>query len=212
MNHYLQKLKDGILISNHYLASINSAVILVPRNKRMPFTMFEIIPLLCILIAIALLIVLSIIDLKILILPDELNLALGIAGLAFHLCSGWLFFGWQGMLLGALLGGGMLYVIRFFANRAYGRDTLGLGDVKLMAAAGIWLGPEMILIAITLGALAGLVHGLIYAAWHAAKTKTKFTIHELSIPAGPGFAIGSVIAGAYLFTPYVQETLHDLFS
>ncbi len=174
--------------------------------------MFELIPILCIVIAIALLIALSIIDLKILILPDELNFALGVTGVAFHLAASQQFFGYDSMIFGAITGAGMLYVIRFFSNRHYGRDTLGLGDVKLMGAAGLWLGFEGILPAITLGALAGLVHGIAYAGWIAWENKTPFTIHQLSIPAGPGFAVGIVLAGAYLFTPYIQETLHAFIS
>lgn len=173
---------------------------------------FEIIPILCIAAALALLLILSIIDLKILILPDELNFSLGVAGILFHLSAGMPFFGWTDMILGAAIGGGMLYVIRFFANKAYQKDTLGLGDVKLLTAAGIWLGPETILIAITLGAFAGLLHGLAYAGWLAAKTKQKISVNELTIPAGPGFAIGIILGGAYLLGPFVMETLHEIFA
>lgn len=174
--------------------------------------MFEILCLLCIFAAVIVLIILSIIDLKILILPDELNLMLALLGLAFHFFSGLIFIGYDEMLYGALLGAGSLYVIRFFANRHYGRDTLGLGDVKLLGAGGIWLGPEFIMPAITLGALAGLIHGLAYAACIARKNKTAFTIHNLSIPAGPGFAIGIILTGGYVFGPYILESLHDIFA
>lgn len=173
---------------------------------------FEIIPILCISAAIVLLIILSIIDLKILILPDELNFSLGVTGLIFHLSAGMPFFGFYDMALGAILGGGLLYVIRFFANRAYERDTLGLGDVKLLAAAGIWLGPEMILMAVTLGALAGLIHGLAYGGILSLKTKSKFSVNDLTIPAGPGFAIGIILVGAYQLGPFVVERLHEIFA
>jgi leader peptidase (prepilin peptidase)/N-methyltransferase len=173
---------------------------------------FEIIPILCIAAALLLLLFLSIIDLKILILPDELNFSLGLAGIVFHLSAGMPYFGWGDMILGAVIGGGMLYVIRFFANKAYQKDTLGLGDVKLLAAAGLWLGPETILLAVTLGAFAGLLHGLTYAGWLAIKTKQKVSINNLTIPAGPGFAIGIILAGAYLLGPFVMETLHEIFA
>lgn len=173
---------------------------------------FEIIPILCIAAALILLLILSIIDLKILILPDELNFSLGVAGVIFHLSAGMPFFGWGDMILGAAIGGGLLYVIRFFANKAYQKDTLGLGDVKLLAAAGIWLGPEMVLVAVTLGALAGLIHGLVYAAWLAVKTKQKVAVGSLTIPAGPGFAVGIILGGAYLLGPFVMETLHEIFA
>jgi prepilin signal peptidase PulO-like enzyme (type II secretory pathway) len=174
--------------------------------------MFEIISLLCLLAAVILLIILSIIDLKIWILPDELNFSLALAGLCFHFVTSHRFLYWDDMAWGALLGAGMLLTIRFFANRHYGRDTLGLGDVKLLGAAGIWLGLEGVLMAVTLGAFAGLVHGLVYAFYLSRKSKEKFTIHQLAIPAGPGFAIGIVIAGAMMFGPYTLETLHAIFS
>lgn len=174
--------------------------------------MFEIIPLLCIVSAIGLLIALSIIDLKHWILPDELNAALGICGIGFHLFTGYRYVDISGMLMGAAIGAGLLYVIRFFANRHYGRDTLGLGDVKLLGAAGLWLGAEGTLQAITIGSFAGLIHGIAYAAWITHKNKTKFTIHQLSIPAGPGFAVGIMTAGLILFGSYVTESIHVLFS
>jgi len=174
--------------------------------------MLDIISLLCIFTALALLIVLSIIDLKILILPDELNLGLAVTGIVFHVVTHNQLASYTDMFYGALTGAGMLYVIRFFANRHYGRDTLGLGDVKLLGAAGIWLGLTGILPAITLGAFAGLFHGLIYAAWVAHRDKTRFTIHNLSIPAGPGFAVGIVLSGAYFFGPYITEVVHDVFA
>lgn len=174
--------------------------------------MFEILALLCLIAAPALLLALSIIDLKHWILPDELNFALGVAGIAFHLLTAYRFLELQHMLMGAALGAGLLYIIRHFSNRHYGRDTLGLGDVKLLGAAGLWLGLEGTLEAITLGALAGLLHGIVYAVYIARKNKTAFTVSQLSIPAGPGFAVGILIAGGHLFAPYIKEALHALAS
>jgi len=174
--------------------------------------MFELLPFFLLLTALALLIALSIIDLKHLILPDELNLALGLCGIAFHILSAYRFADMTDMIAGAMIGGGLLYVIRYFSNRHYGRDTLGLGDVKLLGAAGLWLGIEGTLEAITIGAFMGLIHGIVYALYISQKNKTAFTISQLSIPAGPGFAVGIVIAGYFLFNPLVKETLHALFS
>ena len=174
--------------------------------------MFEVLALLCLIAAPLLLLALSIIDLKHWIRPDELNLALGITGIAFHIFTAYRFLGIEDMLMGAALGAGLLYVIRHFSNRHYGRDTLGLGDVKLLGAAGLWLGLEGTLEAITLGAFAGLVHGIVYAVYIARKNKTAFTVSQLSIPAGPGFAVGIMAAGVHLFAPYIKETLHALAS
>lgn len=172
----------------------------------------EIIPLLCLFTAFILLIALSAIDLKHWILPDELNLALAVTGIGFHFMTAYRFLDIQDIIVGGLLGGGLLYTIRFFANRYYGQDSLGLGDVKLLAAAGIWLGPDGVLQAITLGAFAGLIHGLFYAAAISIKNKSRFNIKRLMIPAGPGFCIGIFIAGCILFSSYFMEQMHALFS
>lgn len=175
-------------------------------------TMFDILAILSLLSAIGLLIALSAIDLKHWILPDKLNLALGIAGLVFHFSTGYAYVDIRDMLLGAAVGAGMLYVIRFFANRHYETDALGLGDVKLLGAAGLWLGMEGVLMAVTAGAAAGLVHGLGVAAHTAWKNKTKFTIRQLAIPAGPGFCIGIAVVGYMMFSSFVSAYLYDLFS
>lgn len=174
--------------------------------------MTDITALLCIAIALGLLVALSVIDLKHWILPDELNFALGVCGVAFHVVTAYRFLEITDMLAGAAIGAGLLYAIRFFANRHYDRDTLGLGDVKLLGAAGLWLGFEGTTQAITIGAAAGLMHGIIYAAFLAIKTKSRFTLRNLSIPAGPGFAVGIVAAGYFMFHDYVEEVLYDIFA
>ncbi len=174
--------------------------------------MFDIFAILSLLSAIGLLIALSAIDLKHWILPDKLNLALGIAGLVFHFSTGYAYVDIKDMLLGAAVGAGMLLIIRFFANRHYETDALGLGDVKLLGAAGLWLGMEGVLMAVTAGAAAGLVHGLVYAAYTAWKNKTKFTIRNLAIPAGPGFCIGIAVVGYIMFSSFVLAFLYAQFS
>ena len=103
------------------------------------------------------------------------------------------------MLLGALIGGGMLYLIRGIANYCYDEDTLGLGDVKLLAAGGLWLGPENILIAAAVGAFAGFLHGLGVAVYTVGKAKVPMQLSKLSIPAGPGFAAGLILTAIYTF-------------
>ena len=164
-------------------------------------------PLLLIAAAILLLIALSAIDLKYWILPDELNFALGAAGIVFHILTAYEFVSPLHMFLGAAAGAAMLYVIRFVANRHYGRDTLGLGDVKLLAAAGLWLGLDHTLQAITIGAAAGLVHGLAYAGWLTVRYGKPYSVAQLSIPAGPGFAVGIAVSGWFMLGGFILEQL-----
>lgn len=163
------------------------------------YRMLEILSLLCVVIGLILLAVLSAIDLKIRLLPNELVAGFMACGLVFHTCLVFVFADITTMATGALLGAGTLYVIRAIANTLYGRDTLGLGDVKLMGAAGVWLGPYYILVALTTGALAGIVHGLSFALYIKSKSGQMPSLSTLSIPAGPGFAIGIIITGIVAF-------------
>lgn len=148
---------------------------------------------------VATLIALSIIDLKTWLLPNKLNLLFAILGITFHASLQFSIFEPIQMIYGALLGAGTLLTIRFFGNRYYGQDTLGLGDVKLLGAAGFWLGMEGVVLAMTIGAFMGIVHGIGFALFRAAKEKTKPNLKRLMIPAGPGFCLGIVIAGFWTF-------------
>lgn len=161
--------------------------------------MLEIIGCLCAGGALMLLIALSAIDLKHGILPNELVLALACTGLVFHICFLFHFLELKDMALGAFIGGGILFLIREIANRVYNEDTLGLGDVKLIAAGGIWLGVEGILIALTVGALAGFLHGLFVAVRAMIKARIRSDLSRFSIPAGPGFALGMAVTAVYIF-------------
>jgi leader peptidase (prepilin peptidase) / N-methyltransferase len=161
--------------------------------------MLEVIAVLCIILALALLAVLSYIDLKIQLLPNEYVLSLACCGFVFHLATMFHYESISNIAIGAFVGGGLLFVIRGAANYWYGEDTLGLGDVKLLAAGGIWLGPEHILIAAAAGALAGFLHGLGVAVYTVGKAKVPMDFSKLSVPAGPGFAVGMIAVAIYKF-------------
>ena len=163
----------------------------------MPFT--EIIALAALVGAVGLLIVLSAIDLKHGILPDKLVLAFLVTGLIFHYVTHFLFMSPLEILEGAALGGGLLYAVRIVSNFYYKDDVLGLGDVKLLAAAGAWLGPHDVIVAIMAGAAAGIVHGLSVGFKDSILKKKPIDLKTLSLPAGPGFAVGILIAGVLKF-------------
>lgn len=143
------------------------------------------------------LVALAVIDLKTFLLPNKLVAAFALLGLFFHVTTGFTHIPPLGMVYGACVGGGLLYAIRFVGNRIYNADTLGLGDVKLMAAAGLWLGAEHVLIAITLGGVAGLLHGVGLAAHARVIKKEAISLNRLVIPAGPGFIVGAAIVAAF---------------
>lgn len=153
----------------------------------------------CLIAAAGLLISLSVIDLRVRLLPNALVLPFAVLGLIFHLTLSQPYLTPAGIALGAVLGFGILYGIRLAANYLYRQDTLGLGDVKLMGAAGLWLGPDGILMALSLGALCGMLHGLAVALYQSRKTGKKINLNTLEVPAGPGFAVGILVMAVYQY-------------
>jgi leader peptidase (prepilin peptidase) / N-methyltransferase len=110
------------------------------------------------------LLALAMIDFRHLVLPDALSLPLIPAGLAvaWALDPALL----PGHALGAIIGFAAFVVIAWAYRRLRHREGLGLGDAKLLAAAGAWLGwqalPSVVLIAAATGlalALAGSIEG-----------------------------------------------------
>jgi len=132
-------------------------------------------------------------DLKEYILPDILNAALALTFIFFHTLSHWQLVKPMEALEGMLTGGGLLLIIRTLANKYYRQDSLGLGDVKLMAAAGIGLGFPNIFMALSIGAFAGVLHGFIMAVIEKKKTSHKIDLSRVNVPAGVGLAFGIAI-------------------
>ncbi|MFH0809554.1 MAG: prepilin peptidase [Pseudomonadota bacterium] len=139
----------------------------------------------------AALLAVSFIDLDLQIIPDAISLP-GIVvglGLSFLLDPGWPGFGPTGNFLAALAGGGVLYGLAAAYQRLRGIEGMGMGDVKLLAMMGAFLGlrslPVILFVGSISGALAGL--GLMFATRQGLKH---------AIPFGPFLVLG---AYCYLF-------------
>jgi len=128
----------------------------------------------------ALLIVLTITDVRERLLPDKVNFAglgLGLAlslftrpldGTALWLADRMFDFppprpvlSFADALLGAAAGSGLLWLVAEGYFRVRGREGMGLGDVKMMAMAGAFLGIKRTLLTILAGSLLGSVIGLL---------------------------------------------------
>lgn len=100
----------------------------------------------------ALLAAAAIIDARTLRIPDALNATLVAAGLA---ATWWLGKPLAAALIGVAAGYGALWLVNRLYRVTRGRDGLGLGDAKLLAGAGAWVGwmglPFVVLIAAALG-------------------------------------------------------------
>jgi leader peptidase (prepilin peptidase) / N-methyltransferase len=149
----------------------------------------------CLFGAVILLYMLSVSDLKTRILPNEIVLGFATLGLVFHMTTMARFLSVENIVLGGIMGFSVLFVIRVIANRHYKEDALGLGDVKFLGAAGIWLGPDGVLVAMAVGALIALLHGFVYGIWVARRDGSKVDFSRMKVPAGPGFAGGILVTG-----------------
>lgn len=93
-----------------------------------------------------------------------------------------------GAVLGALVGGGSLWLVGEIWKRLRGVEAMGLGDVKMMFAVGALLGWKLAFLSIFMGAFSGAVIGIILIS--RQKDKTLQTL----IPFGIFLGIGSIIA------------------
>jgi leader peptidase (prepilin peptidase)/N-methyltransferase len=85
-------------------------------------------------------------DVRAFIVPDVLSLPsipIGMAANSLVIHQNW-DSGLLESLWGAIIGGGALYLVRYTYFRLRNVEGLGLGDVKLAAVAGAWLGPGLL--------------------------------------------------------------------
>ncbi len=143
-------------------------------------------------------------DLKNYILPNLLNAALALSFCAFHISTHWQFISPLDAIYGALVGGGLLLLIRLAANQYYKDDALGLGDVKLMAAAGLGLGFPNILLVLSLGATFGALHGVLIGLQEKRKGHA-IPFDKINVPAGVGLCLGIAIIALYQFRFWWQS-------
>lgn len=131
------------------------------------------------------LLALTAIDFDTQLLPDSITLPLLWAGLAFNLAGTYVDL--SSAVVGAMAGYLSLWSVFWLFKLATGKDGMGYGDFKLLAALGAWLGwqmlPAIILLSSVVGALVGV--SLIVFSRHGRNTP---------IPFGPYLAAAGGIA------------------
>ena len=100
------------------------------------------------------------------LLPDQLTLPLMWGGIVFHLAAYLLQADWGittlvDSLLGAIVGYLSLWSIFQLFKLVTGKEGMGYGDFKLLAALGAWLGISVLPIIIIMSALVGLIFAII---------------------------------------------------
>ena len=147
------------------------------------------------LILVAILVALFGIDLEHQILPNTITLPGIIVGLMFSFIAPP---GWKDALLGALLGAGVLYGIAAAYYAVRREEGLGMGDVKMLAMIGAFLGWKAVLVTMVLSSFSGAAIGLALISAQRGGMK-------LALPFGTFLAVGAVaamLAGDPLITWY----------
>jgi len=131
------------------------------------------------------LLALTAIDFDTQLLPDDITLPLLWAGLLFNLFG--VFADLPSAVLGAVIGYLTLWSVYWLFKLTTGKEGMGYGDFKLLAALGAWLGWQMLPLIILLSSMVGAVVGivLIVALKHG---------RNIPIPFGPYLAGGGLIA------------------
>jgi len=135
------------------------------------------------------LIVATFVDFDFQIIPDEISLG----GIAVGLIFSFLFptihstpLHWLGLwdsFLGVLVGGGILWILGCLGDFIFKKESMGGGDVKLLAMIGAFLGWKMALLTLPLASVVGAIAGII------VKIRTKQSL----IAFGPYLSLGALI-------------------
>src|SRR5207248_6001206 len=107
-----------------------------------------------------------------------------------------------GAALGALVGGGSLWLMGWLWERLRGVEAMGLGDVKMMFMVGAYLGWRLTILTIFLGVFSGAIIGI------GVVMRRRERDMQMQLPFGIFLGIGSIIAlltGTRIITWYVSR-------
>jgi leader peptidase (prepilin peptidase)/N-methyltransferase len=144
------------------------------------------------------LVVITFIDLDHQIIPDIISLPGIPLGFLLTFLVPWL--SWRDSLLGILVGGGSLACVAGVYYLVTRTEGMGMGDIKLLAMLGAFMGWKAILPIIFLGSLVGSLIGVPLMLIKGSNGK-------LAIPFGPFLSLGAVIYllwGPFLWAWYLS--------
>ena len=124
------------------------------------------------------------IDLEHHLLPDVITLPGIVVGFIFSLIVGP---GAIESLLGIVIGGGILYVIAEVYYRVRREEGLGMGDVKMLAMIGAFVGWRLTLVTLMMASFAGSLIGILMIAMRRGSLK-------YALPFGTFLAMGAALA------------------
>ena len=134
-----------------------------------------------------------VVDLKEQIIPNRLNLLMFEIGLVFVFLYGFTNINITlNMFLGMFAGAGIFLLITLLGGLIAGKEAMGMGDVKLMGALGLYFGLQSIVAISVMAFLIGAIGSIVYMIINRKNADTY-------IPFGPFIVISSVIT---IFVPF----------
>ena len=134
----------------------------------------------------------SMIDIDHFLIPDRFTLGGIVAGVAAALaCPALLgkvhrWDAFNASLLGAFVGGFLLWLVVKLGSKALKKEAMGLGDVKLLAAIGAFLGWEAVLFVVAVSSVIGSLFG-------AAMLLRKRQVWGSRLPYGPFLSLAALL-------------------
>ena len=129
-------------------------------------------------------------------LPDVITKPAIVVGLLFSLFTAP---GIVASAIGAALGAGLLLAVRWLWKRLRGVDGMGLGDVKMLAGIGAFLGWRQIWVVIFLASLSGAIVGILLTARGSKSMQTRLPFGTfLALAAYAASLVGDRLLNWYL--------------
>lgn len=136
-------------------------------------------------IFVSVLVTISFIDLHHKIIPDVISIPgilLGVIASIFSFSQ----ITWLDSLIGAIGGGGFLFLVAVIFERITGKEGMGGGDVKLLAMIGAWMGWRSLPLIILLASMTGIIMG-------GGALLLSGRGYRVRIPFGPFLSLGALI-------------------
>lgn len=132
------------------------------------------------------------IDFDYMIIPDQITIGGIFAGLVISVIFPSLhgvvrhFDGFKASFIGLLTGGMILWLVGELGRVAFKKEAMGMGDVKLLAAVGGFLGWQAVIFTVMISSLTGAMAGIIMVLCGQREMSSK-------IPFGPYLALAAII-------------------
>jgi leader peptidase (prepilin peptidase)/N-methyltransferase len=107
----------------------------------------------------------------------------------------------MGSIVGALVGGGLLFIVGMLYKLMRNLQGIGMGDVKMMALVGAFLGWRLALVTILIGSVLGSLIGIFLILFRGRNMKTKLAFGTFL---GPG-AIIALFCGLTILRWYFHQ-------